>query len=94
MPRTRKRITADHKPQSTVMKLRETGDGQHQNDTIEKLAKLEIQQATDEFEEDTSAGDYEHEWIWSVCQHCLLVCLSMYRWLTRPPHLVYKLARQ
>ena len=67
MPRTLKRITADHKPQSVVMKLREFGDGKHSNDTIERLAQLEIKQATDEFEEDTSGGDYEHEWIWSVC---------------------------
>jgi len=49
------------------MKLRDFGDGIHSNDTIEKLAQLEIKQATDEFEEDTSGGDYEHEWIWSVC---------------------------
>jgi len=67
MPRTRKRIAADHKPQSVVMKLREFEDGKYSHDTIEKLAQLEIKQATDEFEEDTSGGDYEHQWIWSVC---------------------------
>lgn len=68
MPRTTKRIAADRKPQSVVMKLREFVDGKNSNGTIDKLAQLEITQATDEFDgESSSAADYEHEWIWSVC---------------------------